>query len=253
MNYCKNIGRSLALFSLAMIISPYSTAASNLDNISSFTGTQGQELFRLLSEDVGAALSYRSLQPAEPLGTTGFDISAEVTVSQLPNSEHWLSANSDGDELTAIILPKLHVTKGLPYGIDIGAFYSGSSNTDISVSGAELKYAFLEGSTATPAVALRLNYTKLEGIDQLAMNTTGADLSVSKGLAFLTPYVGVGSVWVKSTPQAEAETIGLEEESFQLTKSFVGMNIGMGIVSVNIEGDRVGDANSYSLKLALRW
>jgi hypothetical protein len=52
---------------------------------------------------------------------------------------------------------------------------------------------------------------------------------------------------------AEAADIGLEEESFQLGKSFVGVNIAMGIVSVDIEGDKVGDASSYSLKLALRW
>lgn len=245
----------LSLFVVTLVFSPLAGAASNLDNINAFVGPKGQELFRLLSEDVGAALSYRSLQPAEPLGTTGIDISAEVTVSQLPNSEQWLAANSDGDELTTIILPKLHVTKGLPFDIDIGAFYSGSSNTDISVSGAEIKYAFMAGSTTTPAIALRINYTKLEGIDQLSLDTKGVDLSVSKGLAFLTPYVGVGSVWINSKPRAEAAAapVNLEEESFQLSKSFVGVNIAMGLVSIDIEGDKVGDATSYSLKLALRW
>lgn len=251
MDYFKNIGKTLSLFILAMIFSPYAGAATNLDTIDSLN----QEKFRLFSEDVGAALSYRSLQPAEPLGTTGIDISAEVTVSQLPNSEQWLDANSDGDELSTIILPKFHITKGLPFGIDIGAFYSGSSNTDISVSGAEIKYAFLEGSTAMPAIALRLSYSKLAGIDQLSMDTQGADLSISKGFAFLTPYAGIGSVWVNSKPEAEAAAapVSLEEESFQLSKYFVGMNIAMGFVSLDIEGDKVGDATSYSLKLALRW
>jgi len=244
---------SAVLFILFFLVSPFVSAASNLDTINNLTGVDGQKIFRLLSEDVGAAISYRSLQPAEPLGTTGFDISLDITVSQLPNSKEWLVVNSDGDELKAIVLPKFHITKGLPYGIDIGAFYSGSSNTDIKVSGAELKYAFLEGSTTSPAISLRIDYSKLEGIDQLYMDTKGVDLSVSKGLAFLTPYIGIGSVWINSKPQAEAAAIGLEDESFQLSKSFVGVNIGMGIVSVNLEGDKVGDATSYSLKLALRW
>lgn len=245
--------RVLSAFALSLLFSQHVTAATNLDAINNFTGPNGQELFRLMSEDVGAAVSYRSLQPAEPLGTTGIDVSAEFTVTQLANSEHWIGANSDGDELTTVVLPKIHVTKGLPYDIDIGAFYSGSSNTDISVSGAELKYAFLEGTAATPAIALRLNYSKMEGIDQLAISTKGADLSISKGLTFLTPYVGVGKVWVDSKPQAEAIEIGLEDESFELSKSFVGVNIAMGIVSVDIEGDKVGDSASYSIKLGLRW
>ncbi|HEY0721376.1 MAG TPA: hypothetical protein VGE50_08985, partial [Gammaproteobacteria bacterium] len=42
-----------------------------------------QSEFRLLSEDLGAAFSYKALTPAEPLGVTGFDISIERTATRL--------------------------------------------------------------------------------------------------------------------------------------------------------------------------
>ena len=45
----------------------------------------GQSDFRLLSEDVGAALSYHPQTPTEPLGTTGFDIG--ILYAKVPGSD----------------------------------------------------------------------------------------------------------------------------------------------------------------------
>lgn len=245
MKYLKRIG----LFIVFSLFTQNVGAAPNLDLISNL----GQDFFRLLSEDVGAAISYRAVQPAEPLKVPGFDISAEVSATELVNADKWLNAIDANDRTTQIILPKIHLTVGLPYSFDIGAFYSSSSNTDISVSGAELKYAILDGSTLVPAVAIRATHTQLDGIDQLYMDTTSADISISKGFAFFTPYAGVGSVWINSKPRAEAAAIGLEDESFQLNKYFVGANIALAIISFAVEGDKTGDATSYSVKLGFRW
>ena len=241
--------KTLSLFTIFTLFSQNVGAAPNLNLID----TLGQNFFRLLSEDVGAAISYRAVQPAEPLKVPGFDISAVVSVSELVNADQWLSAIDASDSTTQIILPKIQATIGLPYSFDIGAFYSNSSNTDISITGAELKYAILDGSTLMPAIAVRATYTQLDGIDQLYMDTKGADISISKGFAFFTPYAGIGSVWVNSKPRAEAAAVGLEEESFQLNKYFVGANFSLAIISLAVEGDKTGDATAYSVKLGLRW
>jgi len=232
-------------------------AADNLDSIQNLGQ---QKTFKLFSEDLGAVVAYRSTSPAEPLGATGFDIGIEATSTSLPNSKEWALANSDGEAIDSIVLPRVHIHKGLPFGIDIGASYVGSgSDTDISITGAEIKYAFMEGSTATPALALRITYSSLSGIDQLEMTTTGAELSISKGFALFTPYAGVGYVSVTSTPKAEAAEpvpgvfAGFEEETFGLSKAYAGVNMALGIVSILVEGDKTGEATSYSLKLALRW
>lgn len=229
---------------LAAFASP-ARAAGDLDSI--FLLNQSQ--FRLLSEDLGAALSYKPVLPAEPLGVTGFDLGLEMTVVNLENSGVFELATL-GDAPSTLVIPKVHVHKGLPFGIDIGAFLAAVPDSNISNWGAELRYAILKGGAATPAVAVRASYTALEGVDELKLNTTGLDISISKGFTFLTPYAGIGTVWVNSSPQGIAT---LTEEEFSLTKYFVGLNMNFAFINVAFEGDKTGDTSSYSAKLGWRF
>jgi hypothetical protein len=219
--------------------------AVNLDTV--YLLNQGQ--FRLLSEDLGAALSYKPILPAEPLGVTGFDLGIEVSATQLQNSAVFSLAAS-GESIDTLVSPKLHIHKGLPFGLDIGAYYSAMADSNIKHWGAELRYALIEGGTATPALAIRASYTALEGVNQMNLTTTGLDLSISKGFAMFTPYAGVGVVWVSSTPNVPT---GLASEDFELNKIFVGLNMNLAVVNIAIEGDKTGDATSYGLKFGWRF
>lgn len=138
--------------------------------------------------------------------------------------------------------------KGLPNNIDLDAFYNKATN-NIGVWGAGVRWAFIEGSTVMPAVAIRGSYSALSGVDQLKMNTTGVDLSISKGILMFTPYAGVGKVWVRSTPK---DVPGLKRESFSLNRAFAGVNINLGI-NLAAEVDRTGDTTSYSVKAGIRF
>ena len=229
---------------LAVLAAP-ARAANDLDNIGALTQPQ----FRLLSEDLGAALSYKPVLPAEPLGVVGFDIGLELTVVNLENSGVFDVATLTGAPST-LVIPKVHVHKGLPFGIDIGAFLATVPDSNINNWGAELRYAILKGGAATPAVAVRASYSALEGVDELKLNTTGLDISISKGFTFLTPYAGIGTVWVNSSPQGIAT---LTEEEFSLTKYFVGLNMNFAFINVAFEGDKTGDTSSYSAKLGWRF
>lgn len=219
-------------------------AGSKIDELQNAT----QAEFRLLSEDLGAALSYKLLSPAEPLGLTGFDISVSASETKLENTRI-LEKVSSSSVSPNFIVPRVQVVKGLPLNIDIGASYSAVPKTDIKLIGVEAKYAILAGGVATPAVAVRGSYTKLSGVDQLDFDTKGIDLSVSKGFAFATPYIGVGSVWVTSTPN----DVPLTEETFNLTKIFGGVNLNFGLLNMAFEADKTGDAFSYGAKLGLRF
>lgn len=218
-------------------------------NISTL-GVLAQSEFKLFSEDLGAALSYKAITPAEPLGITGFDLGLEVTSTEMKNSSLWAKATGGGSALNNMILPKLHVHKGLPLNIDVGAFYSAVPTTNIKLYGGELRYAILEGGVATPAVAIRGSVSKLTGVDQLSFGSKGLDISISKGFAMFTPYAGVGRVWVDSTPVA---TTGLKKETFQMGKVFVGGNLNFGLTNLALEYDKTGSAQSYSAKLGFRF
>lgn len=224
---------------LGCFAQPVLAANINLANFSA------QSDFKAFSEDLGSALSYKAVTPPVPLGITGFDLGLEVTSTKMRNL-----AQATGSSLTNLIVPKLHVYKGLPLNIDIGAFYSPVTNTNIKLYGGELRYAILEGGMALPAVGIRGAVTKLSGVSQLALSTKSLDISVSKGFAMFTPYAGIGNIWVESTPGA---TTGLTKETFQQSKVFVGGNLNLGLTNLALEYDKTGSAQSYSAKLGFRF
>jgi hypothetical protein len=205
-----------------------------------------QTEFRNVSEDLGSALSYKGVIPAEPLGVTGFDLGIEVTQTDLAKSASLWNALS-GNDISKLYVPKLHVTKGLPLDIDVGAFYSAVPTTNIKFYGGELRWAFMPGSTVMPAVAVRGALTKLSGVDQLALDTKSLDVSVSKGFAMLTPYAGIGQVWTSSSGT------GFSAESFTQSKLFAGANLNLGMTNLAIEFDKTGAAQSTSFKLGFRF
>ena len=207
-----------------------------------------QPQFRLFSEDLGSALSYKAVTPAAPLGVTGFDLGLEVTSTKMQNTGLWSTVT--GDSLNSMIVPKLHVFKGLPLNIDVGAFYSAIPSSNIKLYGGEVRYAILEGGVAQPAVGIRGALTKMSGVSQLDLNTKSLDLSISKGFAMFTPFAGVGAVWVDSTPNGIPT---LTSESFHQNKVFAGGNLNFGVANVALEYDKTGSAPSYSAKLGFRF
>jgi hypothetical protein len=232
-------------------------AATDIDQLSNLVTVlglaQAQDAYLALSEDLGGAIAYRSVSPAEPLGITGFDLGVEVTNSKMESSDEWIAAISDGKELDSILMPRVHLHKGLPMGFDIAAFYTGSSNSNVDVTGAQLRYALVKGGVATPAIGIRLTYSKLDGIDDLDMSTQGAELAISKGFAFLTPYASVGKVRVTSTPGGAAKLAGLVEEEFTLNRSNVGLNMNFTLMNLVLDYDKTGDVASSTLKFGFRF
>jgi hypothetical protein len=219
--------------------------AQDIDRIQVLT----QEEFRLLSEDLGAALSYRPLIPTTPLGTTGFDIGLGLTLAKIANTEVLERATS-GNAPSRIPVPTLRAHKGLPLGFDIGLLYAQIPDSNIKYYGGELRYAIFSGGVATPAVGVRGNFTQVRGIDQLDFRTRGVDLSVSKGFVMATPYAGVGYVWGKSDPKGNG---GLSHEDIRLGKFFVGIGINFVLANFVIEADRTGQVSALSAKVGLRF
>lgn len=219
--------------------------AANI-NLGSAGFTQSQ--FKSFSEDLSSALSYKAVTPPAPLGVTGFDLGLEATSTEMKNSSLWNLAT--GSSRSSLVLPKLHVYKGLPMNFDVGAFYSSVPTTNIKFYGGELRYAIVEGGVALPAVGIRGAITKLTGVDQLSFGTKSLDISISKGFVMFTPYAGVGSVWTDSTPNGVA---GLVKETLRQSKIFVGGNLNLGLTNLALEIDKTGSAQSVSAKVGVRF
>lgn len=211
-----------------------------------------QHEFRLLSEDLGAVVSYKPVAPGEPLGTLGFDIGLEATATDLQNTTAYRIATGSNDAPDYLWVPKLHVHKGLPFRFDVDAFYSTVPSTNIKLFGGAIGYSLLEGGAVTPALTLRATASKVTGVDDLSFRTTGVELTMSKGFAIFTPYAGIGHEWISSKPTGLA-AVALNDEKFGLFKVYVGLNINLGLVNLAFEGDKTGDAPSYSGKVGFRF
>lgn len=217
-------------------------ADTNFDHLQNLSQTE----FTLLAKDFTAAASYKAIAPGAPLGITGFDLGVEVSSTQLANSTVW---NKAGADISSVILPKLHLHKGLPFDIDIGASIAATPNSDIKLVGFEARYAILAGSVATPSLSVRAATTRLSGVSQLDLNTQSLELTASKGFLLFTPYVGVGRVWGSITPHV----LGLHKVSTTANKLFAGLNANMGLINLLAEVDRTGDNETVSVKVGFRW
>jgi hypothetical protein len=234
---------------LALSVPPQSARAAKYD-IAIPDNQLSQSLFRDLSEQLGLALAYHPLAPAEPLGLLGFDIGVELTASDIDESaQFWTDINSDLPGY--LTFPKLHAQKGLPFGIDVGLVYSQVPSSNIGMWGGEVKWAILKGTIATPALSLRGSYTTLFGVDGLDVSTYGADLSISKGFGPFTPYAGVGQLAINSGTDALSDVgIPLQDESVSQTHGFIGAKLSFLMLSVVAEADFAA-IPTYGLRLNL--
>lgn len=227
----------------SLVLLPMSVMGSDIDSV----GNLLQAGFKDLTSDLGAALSYKAIKPAEPLGSLGFDIGFEVTSTTL-ESNAFETATSGNATSSQLLVPKLHLHKGLPFGFDVGAFYTSVPSSNIGLIGGELSYAIFEGGTLSPAISVRGTFSRLTGVDELDLTTKGLELSISKGFAFFTPYAGIGQVWI------DGETnVGLADESLTKNKYFLGFNLNLGLMNIAAETEQTGDNTSTSAKIGVRF
>jgi hypothetical protein len=232
--------RQICAIAFAAISLP-AVASSDFNEVPNLS----QAEFAKLAKDFTAAGSYKGVAPAESLGVVGFDVGIELSSTRLENADTWRKAGFDH---SSIYMPRLHVQKGLPFDVDVGASLTAVPGSDIKLIGAEIKYAILPGGVATPALAIRGAATRLSGVSQLDLTTKSVEVTVSKGFLMLKPYAGIGKVWGDLTPKAG----NLKKESTDANKVFVGVNFSLGLINCAAEVDRIGGNQTVSVKLGLR-
>ncbi len=220
------------------------TGQANAADLTSFH-TLTQTEFLALSKDLAATTSTKAIEPAAPLGISGFDVSGSASITNTQAGAVWNRVS--GDDMDQLIQTKLSISKGLPGGWDVGGFVSKVSSTNVSVAGVHVKYALLEGNAITPAIAVRGSHSRMDGVSGMALNNTGLDVLISKGFVGFTPYAGVGTVYTIAT------ATGQRDESFSQAKSFVGVSWNILLFNLSAEYDRTGKNSSVGVKAGVRF
>jgi hypothetical protein len=219
-----------------------------------FAAGFANDQFKSFAREAGAMAAYRGVAPAEPQGLTGFDIGVEASFVDIDSSVWNEVLTETTDPPTYLVVPRLHVRKGLPFNIDVGAMYAQVPDSNITLWGGELQVALLEGTTATPALALRGSYSSLEGVDDLDLQTYAADAVLSKGFLMFTPYIGAGVVQIEAEYTGNISTLQneLQDQSLTEARYFAGVQASMALLRLTGEIEYL-ERPIYTVKLSLGW
>ena len=232
---------------LTMMLAVIPAIAGAAGNDITLNPTLTRDEFTKLSRELGFGLSYFPLATAAPLGVLGFDIGLEATAVNISDkSGYWQKAVRSGDPPSWLVVPKLHAQVGLPLNFDVGAVYSKIPDSNLSLVGGELKWAVFEGGVLMPAIAIRGSGTKVLGSSEVSLETYGVDVSISKRVLLVTPYAGVGQVWVHSS--TDSRSLATQYSATQnMSKAFVGLKLHLTFASIVAEAD-FSHIAAYSLR-----
>jgi hypothetical protein len=234
----------LLLAVLALLALPASKALAAGNDITLPGGLSPGD-FKTFVKELGLAVAYDPVAPAEPRGITGFDIGASVTLVHVDDTV-WDQVVSDGAAPSSLPVARLHVQKGLPFGLDVGVSFIEVPGSNASVVGGEVRKAILSGSAVTPAVSIGTHYSRLNGVSDLDLWSWGIGAGISKGFAIFTPYAGVDEVWVHGSENAG---IGLSDVSQAMLRSHVGLKVAVLPIANVVAQASFATVNSYTLRL----
>ena len=230
-------------FAALLLAAACPAAASDFGQVRTLT----QDQFRDVAQDLGAAFSYKGVTPGTSLGLLGFDVGVEATDTRLEHVGALRAAGNDASD--HLVIPKLHVHKGLWGGLDVGAFVGTAPGVSATLYGLDLRYAVVEESLASPGFGLRLSGTRASGMGDLSLATAAFDALVSKRFTLATPYAGAGVV----RTSASVSGAGLANESIAKGRVFAGLNLNLLAANLAFEAEKLGDNTSLSAKVGFRF
>ncbi|EPX58800.1 hypothetical protein D187_003515 [Cystobacter fuscus DSM 2262] len=171
------------------------------------TGFSTDSDFRAFARTLGAMMTATNLTPPETLGHAGFAVGMELGVVGMPDEVKLPMVRAlEGPAL----VPSIHVRKGLPFSIDVGARVGWLDRSNLFAATGEVKWAVNEGFIPwLPDIGLRAHVTHLLNTRDFHLTAGGLDVNVGKqfplgGMISLTPYGGIDFVGVA----AKSELLG---------------------------------------------
>lgn len=200
--------------------------------------------FQEIAADLGAALSYKHLNPAEPLGIVGFDLSVTGSYMETQDKDTWNAAT--GEDLDGIASVGIKISKGLPLDFDVSAFASVQPEIETQTLGAAISYASADGGIIAPALAFTAAATVMQGSDDISLSTYSFDVAISKGFTIITPYIGAGYVHTKA--EGDRGVLADFEHDEGDEKLYAGFRLSLGM-ELAAEVEKVGETTGYSLRV----
>lgn len=167
--------------------------------------------FARLATNLTLAFTSSLLEPASTTGHSGFQVGLESSYTGVARgavggstgtfdpaaygvgTDVWPSRSVRPSE---VLMPSLHVRKALPFSFELGGRLTYLSQSSYFATQLEGKWAFVEGYTLAPDLAVRVAWTRLIGQRDLDLGATEFGLLASKrfgvsAVTSLTPYLAL--------------------------------------------------------------
>jgi hypothetical protein len=240
--------------------------------------TVDEGAFRLLARDLGLVMFPRLRASAETLGQAGFAFQIDHSFSVVDaQSDYWERASVEESPNGTLSTTQIHIRKGLPMSLELGAMATFLWQSDLVAIGGELKWAFHEDTLwPVPDLMFRAFGNTVLGHPQLVLTNVGADVVVgvpfgAGGVVNLTPYAGytmlviiAGTQIIDATPgdplppvvSSDATLTNQPEFSFDVEsqlvhQALVGLRLQMGVVNAVFEVNANSAVQTYGLSLGL--
>ncbi len=215
--------------------------------------TQAQ--WHTFTKQVGAISSFKSLAPAKTLGRLNFYVGVEYGSTPVDQRDPaWINTFTHPDEDCplgdAVAVPTIRARVGVSDNIDVGGYWIAAPGANYGLVGGELKYAFLQESSKTPAAAIKASATILTGVPDFDLNIYSIDLLASKDIAMLTPYAGIRTSLVVATETTSK--VNLSKESVVIAQGYAGVACSLWKLNLAAEYD-VSSVNTFALAVGFRF
>jgi len=216
--------------------------------------SQGQTSFDGLSSDLAAVTWMNPGNSAEShsagLIPVGVQVALELTSLSIDsNDSHW---NAMSYNLDVVPVPRLRISAGIPFGLDVGYMYLSSADLDIDMTGLEVRMSF-GNYIPVPMLEANVRYhtSTLTAGSDMEIKNTGFAAMIGGNFPIVKPYIEFGTVTSTSTPSGSLGVLASYEE--KNTTMAIGVKAQLALFVLNVEQSKFGDKDLTTIKVGLEF
>lgn len=188
------------------------------------------DAYRSLMTQLGFVLAPPVINGARTTGLRHFYLGVETSIVGIDEDADYWRRGTEGDSMSTtenrfvdgvMTHTRLHLRKGLPYGIELGLSAGRIFNTSYWTWGGSVKIALMEGfreglAAWIPDIAIRGSVQTLSGADEFNLIVPSLDVILSKPLVLgrtvvLTPVLGAQFMWIAADSESVDLTPGRDQ------------------------------------------
>lgn len=182
----------------------YDLNLTRLGNVNTGVAQGDNNAFRSLASELGVVMAPKPVDTADSLGLSGFAVAADFSANTISGQDVWAAGTvNEGGPRNVAPTVQLMGRKGLWPGIEIGAGATHLISSRMWTFGGYAKFALHEGfhHMPIPSIALRGQFARVVGAQDMNMTTASADISLSHVFGIgktvnITPYAGYQALFV---------------------------------------------------------